>query len=66
MANPGILIDACILPCDKPRCCNSATHIISCPTCAKTYRRCANHDGAKGANRSLTSHNTMYHPKAGK
>lgn len=31
--------------------------------CEKKFTRCHRHGGAAGAQRSLTGHRTMYHPK---
>ncbi len=33
--------------------------VVSCEHCKKVFRRCANHDGMAGADRSLTSHKGM-------
>lgn len=42
---------------DKKRSrCQGVTGVVACPACGKQYARCADHDGQRGAARSLRSH----------
>jgi len=51
------------LLCKKRPCRAPSVASVSCPVCGTIYTRCAEHDGEKGARRSLHSHMALAHPK---